>query len=141
MSVCILDASFTFQWLFEDEASPAGDAALGLISAGGAAVPALWFIEITNGLGMAERRSRLTQASLQDALRLLRSLALSVDEPPSLARSEPVLDLMRTHRLTAYDATYLELAARSGLPLATGDKALRRAAGAIGVALLEASAA
>lgn len=141
MSVCVLDASFTFQWLFKDEASPEGYAALALIGTGGAAVPALWFIEITNGLGMAERRGRLTGAGLQDALRLLRSLTLSVDEPPSLAWSEPVLDLMRAHRLTAYDATYLELAARSGLPLATRDKALQRAAGAIGVALLEASAA
>jgi predicted nucleic acid-binding protein len=141
VTICVLDASFTFQWLFEDEASPAGDAALGLVSAAGAAVPALWFIEVTNVLGMAERRGRLTQAGLQDALRLLRSLKLSVDEPASLAWSEPVLDLMRTHRLTAYDATYLELAARSGLPLATGDKALRRAAGAIGVTVLEASAA
>jgi len=136
-----LDASFTFQWLFADEASPAGDAALGLVSTSGAAVPTLWFVEVANGLGMAERRGRLTQAGLQDALRLLRSLPLSVDEPASLSRSEPVLDLMRTHRLTAYDATYLELAARRGLPLATGDKALWRAAAAVGVTLLGADAA
>ena len=136
MSACVLDASFTFQWLFKDEASHEGDAALGLVSAGGALVPALWFVEITNGLGMAERRGRLTQAGLQDALRLLRSLPLSVDEPASLAWSEPVLDMMRTHRLTAYDATYLELAIRRSLPLATRDKELCEAAPAVGVALL-----
>ncbi len=118
----MLDASFTFQWLFKDEALPESDAALGLVSAGGALVPALWFVEITNGLGMAERRRYLTQAGFQDALRLLRSLPLSVNEPASLAWSEPVLDLMRTHRLTAYDATYLELAVRHGLPLATHDQ-------------------
>ena len=55
VSVCVLDASFAFQWLFKDEASPEGYAALELIHAGGAVVPALWFVEITNGLGMAER--------------------------------------------------------------------------------------
>ncbi|MBV9786147.1 MAG: type II toxin-antitoxin system VapC family toxin [Acidisphaera sp.] len=141
MSVCVLDASFTFQWLFKDEASPAGYAALALIGTGGAAVPAHWFVEVANGLGMAERRGRLTQTELQDALQLLRSLPLSVGEPASSAWSEPVLDLMRTQRLTAYDATYLELAVRRGLPLATGDKALQRAAAAVGVPLLETGAA
>ena len=141
MATCVLDASFTFQWLFEDEASAAGDRALALISAGGALVPALWFTEITNGLGMAERRGRLTLDGLQDALRLLRSLPLSVDEPPSLAWSDPVLALMRAHGLTAYDATYLELAIRSGLPLATGDKPLQRATTAVGVSLLAVDAA
>ena len=129
------------QWLFEDESSPAGDAALSLVSVGGAAVPALWFVEVANGLGMAERRGRLTQAGILDGMRLLRTLPLSVDEPASLAWSEPVLDLMRAHRLTAYDATYLELAARRSLPLATGDKALRRAANAVGITLLETGAA
>jgi predicted nucleic acid-binding protein len=136
VSACVLDASFTFQWLFKDEASPEGYAALALISADGALVPVLWFTEITNGLGMAERRGRLTLDGLQDALRLLRSLPLRVDDPPSLAWSDPVLALMRAHRLSAYDASYLELAIRSGLPLATGDKPLRRAAVAVGVPLL-----
>ena len=135
----MLDASFAFQWLFKDEASPEGYAALGLIHAGGAAVPALWFVEITNGLGMAERRGRLDQAGLQEAMRLLQSLTLSVDRPASLAWSEPVLALMCTHRLTAYDATYLELAQRRRLPLATKDRELRAAAATVGVDLLEAA--
>lgn len=135
----MLDASFAFQWLFRDEASPEGYAALGLIHAGGAVVPALWFVEITNGLGMAERRGRLDQAGLQEAMRLLQSLTLSVDRPASLAWSEPVLALMRTHQLTAYDATYLGLAQRRRLPLATKDRELRAAAATVGVDLLEAA--
>lgn len=135
----MLDASFTFQWLFRDEASPEGFAALAVIGRDGAIIPALWFVEVTNVLGMAERRGRIEAAGLQEALRLLRSLPLIVDEPPSLAWSEPVLQLMRAHRLTAYDASYLELARRRGLPLATKDRDLLAAAPAVGVPLLAVS--
>lgn len=135
----MLDASFTFQWLFQDEASPEGFAALAVIGREGAVIPALWFVEITNVLGLAERRGRIEAAGLQEALRLLRSLPLVVDEPPSLAWSEPVLQLMRAHRLTAYDASYLELARRRGLPLATKDRDLLAAAPAVGVPLLAVS--
>lgn len=134
----MLDASFTFQWLFKDEALPEGFAALVRVRAGGAVVPALWFVEVTNGLGMAERRGRADRSGVQEALRLLRSLRLDVEEPASLASFGAVLDLMRTHRLTAYDATYLELAQRRGLPLATKDRELRVAAPAVGVPLFEA---
>jgi predicted nucleic acid-binding protein len=130
-----LDASFTFQWLFRDEASPEGYAALAVIVRGGAVVPPLWFVEITNVLGMAERRGRVAHAELPEALRLLRSLPLTVDEPPSLAWAETVLELMRAHRLTAYDATYLELARRRGLELATRDRDLMAVARAAGVPL------
>ncbi len=135
----MLDASFTLQWLFRDEASPEGYAALAVIGRDGAVVPPLWFVEITNVLGMAERRGRITQAGLPEAMRLLGSLPLTVDEPPSLAWSEPVLELMRAHRLTAYDATYLELARRRGLPLATKDRDLLAAAPAVGVTLFAAA--
>jgi len=128
----VLDASFTFQWLFQDEASPEGFAVVGR---DGAVVPALWFVEITNVLGMAERRGRIDAVGLQDALRLLRSLPLVVDKPPSLAWSKPVLQLMRARRLTAYDATYLDLALRRGLPLAAKDRDLLVAAPAVSVPL------
>ena len=140
MSLCVLDASYTFQWLFEDEASAEGDAALAAVRLIGALVPSLWFVEIVNGLGIAERRSRVTSAQVTEGLHLLRSVPVSVDEAPTLTWSDAVLALMRAHRLTAYDATYLELAVRRGLPLATRDKALRQAATAVGVALLEVSA-
>lgn len=135
MTACALDASFTFQWLFQDEASPEGYAALAVVGREGAVVPALWFIEVTNVLGIAERRGRIQPDGLRDALRLLRSVPLAVDDPPSLAWSEPILQLMRAHRLTAYDATYLELASRRGLPLATKDRDLLAAALAVGVPL------
>lgn len=138
MSLCVLDASFTFQWLFEDEATPEGDVALAAIRLGGAAVPALWPLEITNVLGIAERRGRLAPDAVIGALELLRSLPLDVAVPSSLAETEIVLDLMRRHRLTAYDATYLALAICRRLPLATKDGDLLVAAPAAGVVLFEA---
>ena len=136
-----MDASFTCQWLFEDEASPAGDAALDRLGSAGMAIPELWFLEITNILGLAERRGRLSRAGVDDALRFLLTLRLVVDGPVSLARCARILDLMRAHHLTAYDATYLELAERLQLPLATKDRALQAAASLAGVALLQAGAA
>jgi predicted nucleic acid-binding protein len=134
----VLDASFTCQWLFRDEASPEGYAALRVIGRDGAVVPVLWFLEITNVLGMAERRGRVSAAGVQDALRLLQSLPLTVDDPPTLTGSETVLDLMRAHRLTGYDATYLELARRRSLPLASKDRDLLAAATALAVPLFTA---
>ena len=138
MAVCVLDASFTLQWLLNDESSAAGDAALSVISTGGGLVPALWFAEIANTLGMAVRRGQLDGAVLRNAHILLRSLPLTADEPASLAWSQPILDLMRAHRLTAYDATYLELAARVRPPLATKDRELFIAAPAVAVTLFSA---
>lgn len=139
MSLCVLDASFTFQWLFEDEATLEGDAALEAITAGGAAVPALWLVEVANVLGIAERRGRLSQNGVTASLALLQSLPLDVSPPLTLAGAGIVLDLMRQHRLTAYDATYLEQAQRLGLPLATKDRELLAVAKTVGVALLEVS--
>jgi len=139
VSLCVLDASLVFPWLFEDEASAEADALLDLVNAQGAVVPALWHLECANGLGMAERRGRLTAAAVQESIALLEGLPLAIDAPVPARTFSVVLDLMRAHRLTAYDATYLELAMRFGLPLATGDKALRTAAAAVGVALLQVS--
>lgn len=134
VSLCVLDASFTFQWLLEDEATPEGDVALAAIRLGGATVPALWLVEITNVLGVAERRGRLTPEAVLCALALLQSLPLDV-AAPALAEAAIVLDLMRRHRLTAYDATYLALAGRLRLPLATKDGGLLAAAPTAGISL------
>lgn len=136
----MLDASCTFPWLFEDEATPEADAMLERISAEGAAVPALWFIEVANGLGMAEPRGRLSAVDVENAMRLLGALPLTVSISPTLAPLTPVLALMRAHRLTAYDATYLRLAQEFGPPLATGDRDLQKAALAVGVPMFRPAA-
>jgi predicted nucleic acid-binding protein len=136
VSLCVLDASTTFPWLFEDEASPAADTLLNQVAEHGAVVPALWFLECTNGLAMAERRGRIDGAGIVQAIALLRRLPLVVDDAAPSRALGAVLDLARAHRLTTYDAGYLDLAIRRGLPLATGDAPLRAAAGAAGVTLL-----
>jgi hypothetical protein len=80
MAACVLAASSAFPWLFGDVASPAGDALLDLINRQGAVVPALWFTEIENGFGMAERRNRLSSEAVRQAGALLCGLPLVSDE-------------------------------------------------------------
>lgn len=135
MSFCVLDASCAFPWVFIDEATPEADALLDQIGQVGAVVPALWHIEIANGLGMALRRGRLTPERTLAAIDLLSALPLEVDGAAPSRALGAVLDLMGVHGLTAYDAVYLDLALRRSLPLATQDNALQAAARRAGVAL------
>jgi predicted nucleic acid-binding protein len=128
VSFCVLDASCAFPWVFIDEATSETDMLLDRIGQVGAVVPVPWNIEIANGLGMAERRGRLTPARALAAIDLLSALPLELDEAGSSRALGPVRDLMRVRGLTAYDAVYLDLALRRSLPLATRDKALQAAA-------------
>jgi predicted nucleic acid-binding protein len=98
-----------------------------------ALVPSLWWFEVRNTLIVSERRGRLTEADTAAFLRGLSRLGVIVDRAPDEAA---VLTLARRYRLTVYDASYLELAQRETLPIATLDKDLRAAAQAAGTALL-----
>ena len=99
-------------------------------------VPALWLWETANVLVQAERRGRISPAAIRTYLGLLEGLPISLDQPSTASAWHDTLALARSHRLTSYDAAYLELALRRGLPLATRDKALQAAARLEGVALL-----
>jgi predicted nucleic acid-binding protein len=133
----VVDASVAAAWCFEDEASPITDAILDAVVRRGARVPALWLFEMSNVLTMAERRGRLDPGRVAQFLDALLALPIQVDRPepsflvPALAR------VSRDHGITSHDAAYLELAMRSGLPLATLDAALRAAAERAGVTLAE----
>ena len=131
----VLDASVTANWAFPDETDPAAVRALTRLRAGSAYVPGLWWFEIRNTLIMGERRNHITATDSAAFLHDLSQLDIASDRTPDGART---LHLARLHRLTVYDAAYLELAERLALPLATLDTALRRSAGEAGVALLEA---
>ena len=134
----VLDSSVALAWCFRDEATAASDALLERLPAEPAVVPSLWPVELANVLVMGERRGRLDPTRSAAFLEMIASLPIEID-PASVDR--PPADLMalaRTHRLTAYDATYLDLALRRNLPLATRDAALARAAAAAGAALLAA---
>jgi predicted nucleic acid-binding protein len=132
----VLDASIALAWCFADEATPATDALLNRLADEDAIAPALWRLEVANALTMAERRGRLSVAGLTRSVNLLQRLAVAIDvDGPDRAFRE-LLDLARSERLTVYDAAYLELALRLGLPLATKDAKLRKAGAGLGLALL-----
>jgi predicted nucleic acid-binding protein len=133
----VLDASFTMSWAFVDEATPLAVRALESLKTVHAVTPALWPFEVTNALLTAERRGRITVAQQADFLERLRLLPITIEHRPAVWLGQQILSLARAHRLSAYDAAYLELAIRYGLPLATIDEDLKAAARTIGVLLLE----
>lgn len=133
----VLDASIAACWVFDDEDHPIAAAALERIRHDEAVAPSLWWFEVRNTLIVGERRGRLTEAATTAFLRELSRFGVLLDHAPE---ELAILALARQHRLTIYDASYLELAQREGLPLATLDAALRKAAVALGVGLVEAKA-
>lgn len=133
----VVDASVTLAWCFEDEATPETEAILDLLAEETAVVPALWELEVANVLLLGERRGRLTEAQSARFMALLQQLPILVDA--ANADMTNVLGTGRRHMLTAYDAAYLVLAQREGLPLATLDARLREAAEAVGVEVLSSS--
>ncbi len=133
----VLDASVAVSWAFPDEADSIASAALTRLRTDAAHVPGLWWFEIRNTLLMGERRDRITQADTAAFLHDVARLSIIGDRAP---QSDRTLTLARQHRLTVYDAAYLELAERMALPLATQDRALRRAAAQAGVSVMTAPA-
>ena len=131
----VVDASVAGCWFIGDEASAYADAALAVVADTGARVPGLWPYEIANMLAVAERRARATAADVSRALSLLAALPLAIDAPRSVGSLPSLMRVARDHGLTAYDASYLELAGRTGSMLATRDRALRGAATQAGVLL------
>lgn len=133
----VLDASVTMAWAFEDETNAYPDLVLESLAEAKAFVPAIWPLEVGNAFLAAERRGRLTQADTVQFLALLWQLPIVVEpERPERMLGE-ILALAREQCLSTYDATYLHLAMRRGLPLATTDELLRQAATRAGVPLFE----
>jgi predicted nucleic acid-binding protein len=131
----VLDGSVTIAWSFEDESSEYADGVFDSLSDSVAVVPAIWALEVTNALLMGERRSRSTQMQTEETIAVLEILPITVDDSgPGLAFRE-VLGVARAQNLSSYDAAYLELSVRRGLPLATIDTRLRNAAAMVGVPL------
>lgn len=132
----VLDSSATLAWYFEDERTDAVTTVLRQVGETGAVVPALWRLEVANGLQMAVRRGRIDTAYRDGSLRELRALEIVVDPETDTRAWHDTLALAHRFDLTLYDAAYLELARRLHLPLASLDVKLRSAAGAEGIALL-----
>ena len=128
----ILDASIAACWAFPDEDHPDAALALRQMRSEEAVVPCLWWFEVRNILVVNERRRRIAESDTAAFLLNLSKLRIRIDRAPD---ESAVLRLARTHRLSVYDAAYLELAQREGLPLATLDADLKKAAAGEGVAL------
>ena len=129
----VLDCSVAMSWCFEEEAGDYADRVLDALEEGEAFVPSVWPLEVANVLVVAERRGRLKVGESARFLELLQSLPIFVEEVSLPRATGAVLSLARELDLSVYDASYLELAMRSGVALATHDQALANAADAAGV--------
>ena len=132
MTSFVVDASIVLAWAFS-EVHTAAREARDRLSRENAAAPALWWFEVRNGLVQGERRGRFSQSGTERFLRDLSRFPVSIDRTPV---EYTVLALARRHRLTVYDAAYLEVATRRDLALATLDEVLCVAARAEGVSLV-----
>lgn len=121
----VLDASVTCAWLLPDEENAFAERCLDALTSDMAIVPAIWWFEVRAMLITAERRGRLAVEQTRGALALLARYPIEQDRSPEEAT---MLRLARKHDLTIYDASYLELALRLALPLATLDRKLETAA-------------
>jgi predicted nucleic acid-binding protein len=129
----VLDTSIPACWAFQDEQDARADAAYARIRTEEAVVPSLWWFEIRNILVVNERRKRITESDTGVFLRVLARLRIRIDRDPE---EGAVLRLARTHRLSVYDASYLELALREAIPLAILDGELAAAARKEGTRLI-----
>lgn len=131
----VLDASIVGCWCFHDENDARADAAWDLLELDGesARVPLHWWFEVRNVALQGERRGRLTEDYTFQFFRIIERF--TIDHAP-LPHHAAVLAFARRHRLSFYDAVYLELAHREGLALATLDDELIRAAPMEGVSLI-----
>ncbi len=129
----VVDASVAACWLLPDENDHRADAAFDRFPTDTAFAPSLWWFEMRNIFLLSERRRRLNSARTEQLLALLNNLPIQIDRHPN---ETDMMTLARRHKLTAYDAAYLELALREDVPLATLDSALIRAAKAEGVEVI-----
>jgi predicted nucleic acid-binding protein len=137
MEPVVLDNSVTMAWCFDDEATPYTEELLNWCASGVTVhVPSIWPLEVTNVLLNAQRKGRVTDKRIEEFLEVLSKLPIHID-PVSMKRAAyDIRKLAQSHRLTSYDAAYLELAIREALPLASLDGDLKKAAIASGVRVI-----
>jgi predicted nucleic acid-binding protein len=134
----VLDASTAISWCFEEAQTPYAISILQMVSEGAQVhVPPIWPLEVTNALVKALRRRQITRQELFEYAHQLSALAVTVDFDGADHVFDEVLILAERYQLTTYDASYLELAQRRGLAIATTDGNLIQAAAALKVPVLE----
>ncbi len=136
MTGFVLDASVAIAWCFESESSSYSDSVLNKMGEVQVVVPSIWPLEVSNAIAVAHRRGRLSATESIQAASLIAMLPVSVDEPNVSRALGMTLDIATRNSLSSYDASYLELAIRRYLELATLDEQLRKVAVAMGVPIL-----
>lgn len=124
----IIDNSVVMAWCFEDETSPYADHILDQLDLCTGFVPSIWPLEVCNFLLVAERKKRIGEADSTRFISLLSELPIIVEQEPPERMIKEIFALARKHNLSSYDASYLDLAMRKGLPIATLDKNILAAA-------------
>lgn len=124
----VIDNSVVMTWCFKDEISQYADNILDKLEDSTGFVPSIWPLEVCNVLLVAERKKRIGEAGTARFIALLTELPIKVEQEPSERMFKEIFALARKHKLSSYDASYLDLAMRKGLPIATLDKNLLAAA-------------
>ena len=133
----VIDNSVVMTWCFKDETSKYADAILDSLEVSTAVVPSIWALEVGNVLLVAERKKRLSKADSTRFIALLAELPIIIEQEPPERMMKEIFALAREHQLSTYDASYLDLAMRKGLPIATLDSGLTAAAKRSQVAIIE----
>jgi predicted nucleic acid-binding protein len=128
----IIDASIAVAWCIRTQATDLSDSALTAVSESGGRVPSQFWFEVIHSLARAEQRGLISGIFVDEFVVRLAEHALTIDSAYDAAEMVKLHKMARQHRLSIYDAAYLELALRTGLPLATRDAALAAAAGKAG---------
>ena len=139
MKQFVLDCSISISWYLPDESNTYADRTLALlqsnVGAVEAVVPGIWSLELANTFLVSQRRQRMTAMQVKTAIDNIESIAIMIDQLTAESALKATLELGRDYHLAAYDAAYLELAIRRGLPVATSDNRLTEAARDCGVFL------
>jgi predicted nucleic acid-binding protein len=132
----VIDNSVVMAWLFEDECDAYSEAILDQMMQWRAWVPVIWPLEVANVLLVAERRQRIRHRDSAQFLHYLSDLPILVESQEQIRVFNEVLALGRDHNLSTYDASYIEIALRKKLPLATRDQDMVKAAEASNIQLV-----
>ena len=124
----VIDNSVVMTWCFKDEINQYADAILDSLEISTGFVPSIWPLEVCNVLLVAERKRRIGEADSVRFITLLTELPIIVEQEPPERMIKEIFALAREHKLSSYDASYLDLAMRKGLSIATLDKNLIAAA-------------
>jgi predicted nucleic acid-binding protein len=134
--ICVIDASVALSWVYSDEDNAVSNALLARVSHEGAVVPTLWRLEVANSLQTGIKRKRIDAAYRDSSIQIFLRLPIEIDVETNDYAWTTTLQLAEAHQITVYDASYLELTLRRGLPLATRDDQLATAAARSGAILL-----